>query len=475
MLLKKTKLVNLVRRLTYRRLAESLVKHVMMRMVNCLGSNRRSELLLLVLASFILRAAAAAIVESPGRIGESSFAMMTQAILDGSFPSVFKPILYPVFLLVPISVNGPVVVEGSGIGHGGAYIWVWQAAVFSVTPALSYLIAERVFRRSAIAAIAGLMTLTYPYYVMASNRLLDTGLSILLVQGLVLAVLRYRSRPTFWRALAAGALAGLAVQVRPNVWVVVAVALVFMIAWTCSWRRSSVTLLGLAVGALPFVAGYALATYTLADHMRITPANAGYNLYVGHNDLTRAYLSQYGHPTPESVLFDDNPVREVWDEAASTRDLYELDKFGLDTAIDWARAHPKEELVLAVLKFRRYWDWRLEQDYHLLVMAAYTLPYLGLLLLISVPVISGSAFKTSERVFLVAVLGAYMLPFLVFFPTVRMRMPSEFLLIQFAALGAYQLGALVYRTPIGRLERLRGTQNLRASNPCEISTDEDSC
>ena len=108
-------------------------------------------------------------------------------------------------------------------------------------------------------------------------------------------------------------------------------------------------------------------------------------------------------------------------------------------------------------------------------MAAYTLPYLGLLLLISVPVISGSAFKTSERVFLVAVLGAYMLPFLVFFPTVRMRMPSEFLLIQFAALGAYQLGALVYRTPIGRLERLRGTQNLRASNPCEISTDEDSC
>jgi hypothetical protein len=321
----------------------------------------------------------------------------------------------------------------------------WHVAIHSAVGPLTYAIARRL-QLGALAAwlaVAGVALL--PYYVAVSARQPQVGVVISFVALLVFLFVVWRDAG--WRL--AGGLGFAAASVasaflRPNLLLTEATlyGVALLAAARAADRRALARILGSgACVGLALLAAAAVAR-TQTGHWTPFQPLAGYNLWLGHNPRTGEYLRRW------DVLSVEDAVRDhgLPPEADAAPDLHARDAVLQRLALDWIRAHPGDALENTLWKAWRWWDVRLEDAdrnpwwWNL----TYTGPYLAIVALAGIG--AWRMLRTGRGAALgliAAVVVSYWLPHLVLFPTIRMRMTTEFLLIVVAAFGA----ASAFREP----------------------------
>jgi hypothetical protein len=251
--------------------------------------------------------------------------------------------------------------------------------------------------------------------------------------------LAWRDAGYGWRgALAFAALSVVSIFLRPNLLLTAgafyAVALAETVLPTGGERRAPMRILlsGLLVAlSLAGIAGYSKAS---RGHWSPFQPIAGYNLFLGHNERVGEYLLRWDVLSVEDVVRDHGFPPGVED----IEDPYDRDRVLGAMAVDFALADPGETALNTLLKAWRYWDFRLEDAERnpLLWNLAYTGPYLFCVVFAALGAVAMVRRGLGRSLLLVLLLlGSYWLPHLVLFPTIRMRMTTEFALIILTAVG----------------------------------------
>jgi len=326
-------------------------------------------------------------------------------------------------------------------GSVNAHI-AWHLMLHAALGPVVYAIARRL-KLGAIAAwlaVAGVALL--PYYVAVAARQPQVGVVITFVAASYWLFLVWRDRG--WDARAGAAFAVVcfvSAMLRPNL--LLTDAALYGVAIVATLRGGQIRT------ALPRVllSGVAVALMLLAlagaSHLRTGAWNpfqpvTGYNLWLGHNARVGEYLQRYDVLSVEDVTRDHGLPAEV----AHIEDAYQRDAALGSLALTHILENPGLTLENTLWKAWRWWDVRLEDAERnpLWWNLAYTGPYVFYALF----ALAGAAmlFRSGRRgsLGLIALmLGSYWLPHLVLFPTIRMRMTTEFLLLMLAAVAAAKL------------------------------------
>ena len=378
---------------------------------------RRAAVLTYPVALAVQLAAYLALRPPASPLGDPGYAANATRLLYGGYADTFKPPLYSLFLVVPMALDDL-----------GPSFYLWQMAVFALSPPLTWLIARRLGLSRRVAGLAVGLELLYPYYALAFTQLLETGLAILAVKALLWSWLAASRSEQPWGWPACGLAFGLATLVRPNLWTV----LPLLILCDRGARRQGWGLryllfaVGLTVALLPWLQH----TWRVTGRASPTPTNAGYNMLAGHNPYAVDYLLTRGKVLEDTLK--DHPQLLA---TSPGLDLLERDRELFRRGLEFARRHPAQELGLVPLKAAAYLSPVLERPYGWTKQLAYTVPYVTVLLLAAFGVRAARASRWPDLGLVLGFLALYMLPFLIFIATIRMRMPTEFLLLLLAAIG----------------------------------------
>jgi hypothetical protein len=330
---------------------------------------------------------------------------------------------------------------GSAAVHAG-----WHMALHAAVGPLVYGCCRRLRLSAATSWLAVVGVALLPYYVSLSSRQPQVGVVVSFVALMLWVFLGWRNGGFGWLgALGFAALGALSALLRPNLLLTVG-ALYALALVEVAWGQRGRVAAALRVGVSGFLV--ALALFGLAASSRARTGHwspfqplAGYNLWLGHNERAGAYLRRWDILSLEDVVRDHGFPPEV----EGIEDPYERDREFGRLAVEFARAHPRETLENTLLKAARYWDFRLEDadENPPLWNLAYSAPYLASLLLALLGARRWARAGHRYALLVVTVLlVSYWLPHLVMFPTIRMRMTTEFALILLAAEG---LAGLVAR------------------------------
>lgn len=330
---------------------------------------------------------------------------------------------------------------GSVVVHAG-----WHFALHASVGPLVYGCCRRLRLSAATAWLAVCGVALLPYYLSVSPRQPQVGVVIAFVALTLWVFLGWRNGGFGWRGgLGLAALGALSTLLRPNLLLTLGAFYALALAEVLSSRRdrAAAALRILASGFLVAVAlvGLGAASRVRTGHWSPFQPLAGYNLWLGHNELAGAYLRRWDILSLEDVVRDHGFPPQV----EGIEDAYQRDREFGRLAVEFALAHPRETALNTLLKAARYWDVRLEdaEKNPPLWNLAYTGPYVACLLL---GLLGAVRWARGGHGYALLVMGvllvSYWIPHLVMFPTVRMRMTTEFALIVLAAEG---LAGLVVR------------------------------
>jgi len=306
-----------------------------------------------------------------------------------------------------------------------------------------YLLAARLKFAPTQRWISVFGVATLPYYVSMTARqptvgVTVVGFALLLLLFALWAEKGFRFRSGVWFAIGGF----FYMHLRPNV--LVTMAALYALAAVRHLRpgprgqqrpiRGTRAIIASALVLVALSTVMAAWNRGRTGHFSLLPPNNGYNLYVGNNPWLREYAARHDIPSFEQVVYDKGlPL-----EATPGDDPYERDASLARWTLRFAASHPRETVAGWLLKAWRYWDIRLE-DADLnpaLWNGSYTVPYVACVLLAGWGAWRLWARGSRWVVALVLVaLFSYCLPYLVYFPSIRMRMTSEFLLVMLAACG----------------------------------------
>ena len=389
---------------------------------------RSRDLTLAWVACLLPRLVAVIVLWSQVVLGTSN-----TVIVDGVFSSDLNtpmwPPLYQVFAEVAWRVTG---------GWASLYLIAHVAVHASVGTAVLLLSARLgLSRRTAWIGVAVCALL--PYLVAASVRQIDVGIFVAVAAWTAAAFARGGASVGWWasawfliRPESLAAITGLALwrwgtgatAERRQLWRAVLVFTAVLLTWSGAnaWRFGRFTPL---------------------------PANGGQNLYIGHRPGLAERLADRSFNPPRDPDVPDPAVERG-------PALYDTDRAAARLALRHIRDDPGGALALVPLKFARYWDWTLGNNpsHSWIEHVLYSVPYLTILFFALAGVarlwVGG---QRSALAFLAIVIVGYMLPHLIVFGLIRMRMSVEWALI---LVGAAALGELRLSPPhaVGSAARL---------------------
>jgi len=162
-------------------------------------------------------------------------------------------------------------------------------------------------------------------------------------------------------------------------------------------------------------------------------SHSGKLFYVGNNEYFIDYVTDYSQSTYVESLETDHPFSS---EILNEPDPLVADRMKRDLAVDYIRSNPKEFIKITVLKFLRYWDFRLDDadSESFWKNMVYTVPYLTYGTLAVIGFILLLIRKAYFPVLLVStVFGVHSVLLSFIFTSIRYRMTFEFLLIILAS------------------------------------------
>jgi len=225
---------------------------------------------------------------------------------------------------------------------GSNLLWtiIIQAVFDGVTVLLIYLIALRLYDRRA-AVYAGLIAAVYAPFIVYQANLLGEFLLNLLVAALILVLLGVEGRITYKRAVALGALFGLAALAKPTVVVFVPLSAVWLWVRAGSLKRIVTPGAVTAAVALAVILPFSYRNWRGSGEFILIRGNSGKMLYMGNNPRA---TGAYGEPRgPEAARL-----------AEETRDmpLREKDAVYARAAVQYIRENPRHFLRLLERKFK---------------------------------------------------------------------------------------------------------------------------
>lgn len=323
---------------------------------------------------------------------------------------------------------------------GSVLVFVgWHLALHASVGPLVYGCCRRLRLSATTAWLAVCGVALLPYYLSVGARQPQVGVVIAFVALTLWVFLGWRNSGYGWRgALGLAALGALSTLLRPNLLLTVGAFYALAlgeVVWGGRHETRAVPRI-FASGLLVAVAlfGMAAGARMRTGHWSPVQPLAGYNLWLGHNEYVGGYLRRWDILSVEDVVRDHGFPPQL----EGSEDLYQRDRVLGRLAVEYALAHPGETALNTLLKAARYWDFRLEdaENNPFLWNLAYTGPYLACVLLGLLGARRLVRTGRGDALLVIAVLlVSYWIPHLVLFPTVRMRMTTEFALIMLAAEG----------------------------------------
>jgi tetratricopeptide (TPR) repeat protein len=342
----------------------------------------------------------------------------------------FRAPLYPYFLALVYRV----------FGHDYLAARLVQFLIGSFSCVLVYFLAKRIFNRRT-AVIAGVAASLYGVLIYFDGELLIPVLLVFLDLVLILSLLWADGKPSYARWGVCGAVLGLSALARPNVLLVGAAILVWMILRSSGKEetaRSKPLLLAgcFVLGAILIVSPATIRNYVKGHDLVLIASQGGMNFYIGnnsHSDGASAILP--GARTTWWGSYDD--AREMA-EKASGRSLKpsQVSRYWYIQGLRFVTGKPFAFLELMAKKFVLFWNGNELSNNRDFYFFARSTPILKLLIwrgiiyfpfgLIVPLAILGIFFSHRERkkvVVLEIFLFFYMLSIILFFVTARYRVP----------------------------------------------------
>jgi len=238
-------------------------------------------------------------------------------------PSAFWPVGYPLFLAGLFSVFGRSILAAR----------IANILLYTGILALSYGLAQRLFRSVRTARLTLLLLTFYPNHIayssLVASEILFTFLMLLGIAVLLLADTR------FLMSLLAGAIFGLACLVRPQLLPLPAAFVFLLLGAGRPFRKTLLTLAGVYAALVIVLLPWTLRNYRAFGHFVFVSTNGGGNLLIGNNPWANgAYVDR-----PEFAAI------------VGTGNEYEQDRRAGSYAIDYMRKHPVETVKRWPSKF----------------------------------------------------------------------------------------------------------------------------
>ena len=267
--------------------------------------------------------------------------------------SFFRPPGYPYFLAGVYLVTGQSYLAAR----------VVQMLLGLASCVLAFLLARRLFGPAVGLVLAALMS-CYWIFIYFEGELLAPVLEVFLTLATLNVLARWPARTTYKTTVLAGVLVGLSTLVRPNAFVLVPVALVW-IWWIARRRRDlarfRVALVGFPLAAVIVILPATIRNYVVAHEFVPITSNAGINLYIGNNEYADGYSANVPLLGEVSTLgswtcFDEPAIAEAV-EKIEGRPLKssEVSKFFTGEALSYIAEHPGRAMALAGKKALYFW------------------------------------------------------------------------------------------------------------------------
>jgi 4-amino-4-deoxy-L-arabinose transferase-like glycosyltransferase len=391
-------------------------------------------------------------LDTPPKADEADYHAIALNVASGAgfagadgFATARRPPAYPIFLAALSAVAG----EGARAGR------VAQVVLGVAVVALTGLVARRWFGERT-ALLAASLAAVNPFLVFISGYLLTENLYLLALLAALWVARDPRHLGASWRRTAlAGVLLGAATLARPTglpmfEWVVVALLLLSGARWRTRITRVVVIQAAFALVVLPWYARNAsvVGGWVLTTHGGIT-------FLQGNNEKVANVPQWRGGAAPLEVL-------PRYDELKSL-DERSRDRLAWDLGRDYLRRHPREVPRLAGWKMVRFWrlksdmglsgirsGWWWSKDSKLGRLASETdagFVYAVLVVPWFVVGLVATARRWRELALVYGVVVVHAALAVVFFGSLRARIPVEPVMCVFAAAALAALARRVSRSP----------------------------
>lgn len=359
-------------------------------------------------------------------------------------------------------------------GRGGLQIGLFHIFLDSITIALVYDIARRLFKEGDflgqplgewIGFGAGLFTALYPYLIFQNLTLIDTPLFMTLMYSFIWLMILLRERESYDRqtlflAILAGLILGITTLVRALL-PLFAILTALWFLFRLSFFQTILRLLPVAIISILVLLPWMIRSYGIYDNFVAVALNTGDNIWQGNNAMTvplfrAGYDAQWSDPPPDSVRGNPYLNNQILTQAG----------------LDYLRDNPQEIPELLWVKFLTYWSieitprrnrmngqsFALDENGDLLVlddpeadiqdvdtMAQYEsglldtvarpihVAYFGGLLFLAIVGVIISLKQWREVSLLIFLQISMMLMYMIFHPSTRYRVPTDPLLFAFSA------------------------------------------
>jgi len=352
----------------------------------------------------------------------------------------FRAPLYPYFLALVYRV----------FGHSYLIARIIQFLIGSLSCVLVYTVAKRVFNRRT-AAIAGVAAALYGVLIYFEGELLIEVLLVFLDLVVLLSLLWASEKPSYARWIACGAVLGLSAVARPNILLVGAALLVWIVATFRSRAgtlRSKPLLLAscFVLGAVLVVAPVTVRNRVKGHDLVLIASQGGMNFYIGNNpqsDGASAIL-----PGARATWWGSYQDARDMAEKASGKSLKpsQVSRFWYIQGMKFAAREPFGFLKLMAKKLVLFWNGNElsnNRDFYFFARSAPLLKLLiwrsvicfpfGLIVPLAIVGIILSHRERKKVAVLEIFLLFYMLSIILFFVTARYRVPLVPIFVLFAA------------------------------------------
>jgi glycerol uptake facilitator-like aquaporin len=368
---------------------------------------------------------------------ESQYWLLSDGLLtdgslavDGVRTTTFEP-LYPLFLALArvITQNHVIIVQAI------------QAAVAAAGAAIICRLGETMTGRARIGVMAGLLYACYPLLIRHSVDGSETALLTTLLLAFAASGTGY-SEGDIPSPVPAGVWLGLAALTRSTVLPLVGIAPLV------AARKARLGALTMFAVAIAIYSPYAIRNQRLSGGA--TPARIGQNLFISTWDRASALFPTY---SPDAVGRAAGAVleRQVGNLPETPENERLQDETYVKLAIAEVKRHPWQTLWqrvtnVAYFFWPRLVPYRLDDGtprpvWHQL---AYSLSY-GVVLVCAAIGIGARRHELERDAMLWAIVGSFTIVHAVFFPTTRYRVPIEFVLLLYAAVGIDRLSGSAVR------------------------------
>lgn len=342
-----------------------------------------------------------------------------------------------------------------------------SAVIGAMSCVVGFLLARSLFG-ATVGVLAGLTVAAYPHLVYL-NALFEypQTLGILFMTTFLWLLYRFNEHRKLSTLFMASVLLGATILTLPTLLLFVPVFVLLTLKRDADWRRNLSYVAVAIVGVAITVGSWAYRNYAAYDHVILVNAASGVNFWAANNEAYARWGKEGSVPVctgPHGVTSYCLEHRQLQKELRQ-RNLTDVDYALAEERAAWehglrfVRESPERFVELGFSKFLRLWSpWpdavhtgpaRGGSQRNAISAAT----YIPLVLLALVGLILSARTHARKLIPIYLLVAVFVAPFAVFLPTMRYRLPIDFLLGIFAAIPLARLWRLAVEA------RLRRTPN----------------